>query len=93
MTVFRSKPLLAMRYQVDLIAPPPVAAAAEAAYQRLREIRETIVTTSLNVRTSHSADRGSAEWEAVHNPYINAIGNLRTAMRQDVQGSYIIPVE
>lgn len=86
MSVFRSKSLLAHRYQAALVAPPEVAHAAEGAYQKLRNIREAIVTTNLTVGTPKWATNGSTEWQAVHQPYWEAIEGLRAAMRDDIQG-------
>jgi len=51
-------------------------------------MREAIRTTALTVGNpgpSGEEDRGSAEWQAVHLPYIEAINALRTVMRADVQ--------
>lgn len=84
---FRSKSILAHRYQVSLVASPAVAEAAETAYARLRDIREALATTALEVGTRSSSSEGSTEWKAVHHPYSDAIGKLRQTMQQEVAGS------
>lgn len=84
---FRSNSILAHRYQVSLVASPAVAEAAETAYARLRDVREALVTTSLEVGTHSSSFEGSPKWTAVHHPYTDAIGKLRQSMQQEIAGS------
>jgi hypothetical protein len=76
-----SHSLLALRYEIELVAPLPVATAADAAYRALRAMSNVIGTTEVTVAASH---RGSAEWEEVHRPYSDAMDALRSAMRADV---------
>lgn len=86
-STFRSKSLLASLYQVVLVAPPPIAEAADDTYRKLRAIREAISTESLAVSTPGSEMRGSDNWEAVHGSYDKAIAALRAAMQADVQNA------
>ncbi|MGP3969283.1 hypothetical protein [Streptomyces sp. 6N223] len=78
---WRSHSLLALKYEIELVAPPPVAAASDTAYRALRAMRNVMGTTEVTVAASH---RGSAEWEEVHRPYSDAMAALRSAMRADV---------
>jgi hypothetical protein len=79
-TAWRKYSLLALRYEVQLVAPESVAKTADAAYRSLRNMRDAIRATKLSVGTP-----GSPEWEAVHLPYIKAIDTLRSAMHADIQ--------
>jgi hypothetical protein len=78
---WRKYSLLALRYEVDLLAPRSVVEAAESTYRHLRNIRNVLGTTALQVGSP-----GSPEWEAAHRPYVEAIDNLRGSMRADIQG-------
>ncbi|MGH3522021.1 MAG: hypothetical protein ACRDU4_04130 [Mycobacterium sp.] len=79
-TTWRKYSLLALRYEVELVAPESVAATANAAYKTLRDMRNAIGTAELSVGFPRSP-----EWEAIHRPYINAIDALRSSMRTDIQ--------
>jgi hypothetical protein len=83
-TAWRQYSLLALRYEVELVAPKSVTKTADAAYRTLRNMRDAINRTKLVVGTP-----GSPEWEAVHLPYINAIDTLRSNMRADIQRGLI----
>lgn len=84
---FRSKAILSLRYQVGLVASPEVADAAETTYGKLRDIREALVTKTLDVGTRNSATAGSDGWQAVHTPYTDAVVNLRGAMQKEIRAS------
>ena len=77
---WRKYSLLALRYEVELIAPKSVTETANAAYKTLRDMRNAIGTAELSVGFPRSP-----EWEAVHRPYVDAIDTLRSSMRADVQ--------
>ncbi len=81
-TLFRSQSLLAHRYQVELVASPAVAQSADKTYARLRDMRDAVAAHRLTV-----GHPGSAEWEKVHVPYMDAFTELRSLMRIDVQGA------
>jgi hypothetical protein len=85
--VWRKYSVLALKYEVQLVASRVVAEAADATYSRLRVMRNAIRTTNLIVGSPGNLDDdpGSDEWVAVHVPYINAIEDLRRAMRADIQ--------
>ncbi|MFI9809797.1 hypothetical protein ACIHEJ_36665 [Streptomyces sp. NPDC052301] len=85
---WRGHSLLALNYEIALVAPSPVAAAAETAYRALREVRNlmgtTVVTVSGSGPEGGDPDPGAAAWQGVHRPYADALAALRTAMRADV---------
>ncbi len=83
-TAWRKYSLLALRYEVELVAPESVSKTADAAYRTLRNMRNAINTTKLRVGTP-----GSPEWEEVHLPYIQAIDTLRSIMRADIHQGLI----
>jgi hypothetical protein len=84
---WRGHSLLPLRYEVELVAPEAVSEVAADTYRCLRAMRNAIRTTELTVSNAGRAGgvEGSAEWEAVHRPYIEAIADLRTVMRSDIQ--------
>ncbi|MEU0805403.1 hypothetical protein [Streptomyces sp. NPDC005970] len=90
---WRSHSLLSLNYEITLVAPTPVADAADTAYRSLRAMRNVIATTEVtigNPGTPQNNAPGAAEWQRVHRTYIDALAALRSAMRADVgngQGS------
>ncbi|MEV0252378.1 hypothetical protein AB0H76_37720 [Nocardia sp. NPDC050712] len=80
---FRSQNLVAALLELELVAPEAVCGTAQAAYQKLRNIRETLATTSLTVGGPNG---GSQEWHAVHEPFRQALHALKVAMRQELGG-------
>ncbi|WP_159050371.1 hypothetical protein [Streptomyces cellostaticus] len=88
--VWRSHSLLALNYEITLVAPTPVATTADTAYRALRGMRNVIGTAEVNVSNpgvSEGNDPGSAEWQGVHRAYVDALAALRSAMRADVGNS------
>jgi gas vesicle protein len=85
MSTFRSKSLLAHRYQAALVAPPDVTRAIEKTYEKLRRVREALITETLTVGKWNWETNGSSEWVEVHQPYGQAVEDLRAAMRDDIQ--------
>jgi hypothetical protein len=77
---WRQHSLPAKTYYVTLVAPPNVADAAEDAFNRLKDIRESLGSQSIAVHNSSA-------WDAIHEPCIHAVTRLRQAMRSDVTGS------
>lgn len=86
MSNFRSKSLLAHRYHAALVAPPTVTHAVENAYDKLRHVREALITETLTVGKWNWGTSSSSEWLDVHQPYGQAVEDLRAAMREDIQG-------
>ncbi|MEV6840451.1 hypothetical protein AB0N17_39195 [Streptomyces sp. NPDC051133] len=93
---WRGHSLLALNYEIALVAPPPVAAAAETAYRALREIRNLIGTAAVTISgpgpgpEGDDPGPGASAWRDAHLPYADALAALRSAMRADVgsgQGS------
>lgn len=81
MSAWQAYSVLARRYDVVLVAPDHIAKAASSTFDRLLDIRDAITTTAMTV-----GEPGSPAWEAVHLPYIAAIVELRSLMRDDVRG-------
>jgi hypothetical protein len=81
---FRSKSLLARRYEIGLVGPASVATAAEAAYQRLRAVAVAIATTPVAVSVIRDGRPDNPEWNTLHQPYADAIAELRTVMKRDM---------
>ena len=81
---FRSKSLLARRYEIGLVGPASVATAAEVAYQRLRAVAVAIATTPVTVSVVRGSLADNPEWEALHRPYADAIAELRAVMKRDM---------
>ncbi|MEV6280931.1 hypothetical protein [Nocardia sp. NPDC051832] len=84
---FRSHHLVAALLELELVAPHEVRESAQHTYERLRDIRETLATTTLTVG---GPNNGSPEWHAVHQPFRSALERLKTAMRQEL-GAAAIP--
>ncbi|MEV0466063.1 hypothetical protein [Nocardia tengchongensis] len=78
---FRSYSLVAVGYEVDLVASRAVREDAADAYRKLREIREALIETQLTVGR---APAGSPEWHAVHAPFLRALDRLRHTMRHEL---------
>lgn len=77
---FRSHQLVAAMYELELIAPKVVCDHARPAYERLRDIRETLIAQAVVVGP---AGAGSPEWRAVHEPFLKALAQLSAAMRAE----------
>ncbi|MFI8532830.1 hypothetical protein ACIGMX_21640 [Streptomyces aquilus] len=75
---FRSRHVMAARYELFLVAPPGVYKAAHDAYDRLRAMRVAIATTNVVISDD------SADWQAIHVPYDDAFRRLRVAMRESL---------
>lgn len=75
---FRSNHLVAVIYELELVAPQAVCDDAWSAYERLRDIREALIAHSVVVER---AGAGSPEWRAVHEPFLAALKQLRASMR------------
>ncbi|MFC8517652.1 hypothetical protein [Streptomyces sp. NPDC057257] len=75
---FRSRHVMAARYELYLVAPSSVYSAAHEAYDRLRAMRVAIATTDVVVSDD------SADWQAIHVPYDDAFRQLRVAMRESL---------
>ncbi|MEU5614332.1 hypothetical protein AB0H03_37515 [Streptomyces sparsogenes] len=86
---WRGHSLLALNYEIALVAPPPVADAADTAYRALRAMRNVIGTTEVTLGRRGAPEgggAGAAEWDGAHREYIEAVAALRSAMRADVGG-------
>ncbi|UQA96963.1 hypothetical protein [Streptomyces halobius] len=84
---WRSHSLLALNYEIALVAPTPVASAADTAYGALRAMRNVIGTTEVtvsNLGRPEDNNPGSAEWQGAHRVYIHALAALRSTMRADI---------
>lgn len=75
---FRSHQLVAAIYELELVAPKAVCDDAWSAYEKLRDIRERLVTHRVVVGGTGG---GSPEWQAVHQPFLVALEQLRAGMR------------
>ena len=75
---FRSHQLVAAIYELELVAPKAVCDSAWSAYERLRNIRELLITHSVVIGGTGG---GSPEWQAVHEPFLVSLGQLRAGMR------------
>ncbi|MFI5886465.1 hypothetical protein [Streptomyces sp. NPDC051554] len=75
---FRSRHVMAARYELFLVAPPSVYSAAHEAYDRLRAMRVAIATTNIVVGDD------SPDWQAIHIPYDDAFRRLRVVMRESL---------
>ncbi|MFE2471357.1 hypothetical protein [Streptomyces mirabilis] len=75
---FRSRHVMAARYELFLVAPPGVYSAAHEAYDRLRAMRVAIATTDVVVADD------SPDWQAIHIPYDDAFRRLRVVMRESL---------
>ena len=82
--LFRPESLLALCYQVGLVASQAVAEGADKAYLRLRDIRDAAATQPLEVGYP-----GSEEWQSAHRPYAEAVKDLRVLTRNKIQGRII----
>lgn len=82
--LFRSESLLALCYQVGLVASQAVAEGADKAYLRLRDIRDAAATQPLEVGYP-----GSEEWQSAHRPYAEVVKDLRVLTRNEIQGRII----
>ncbi|MFE3052563.1 hypothetical protein [Nocardia sp. NPDC059239] len=78
---FRSNQLVAALYELELVAPKTVGDAAGVVYKALKAIREALVTQSLTVGGQGT---GSADWIAVHEPFLTALQELRDVMRREL---------
>jgi hypothetical protein len=84
---WRSHSLLALRYEIELVAPARVAGAAQDAYKCLRAARNVIGNTEVTVKnpcTPDDSNPRSAAWQRVQVPYIDAVTALRSVMRADM---------
>ncbi|WP_433666480.1 hypothetical protein ACQP06_22615 [Nocardia sp. CA-136227] len=78
---FRSFSLVAVGYELDLVAARAVREDAAEAYRKLRDIREALIETSMTVGRRPA---GSPEWHAVHEPFLRALDRLRQTMRHEL---------
>ncbi|MGI3226533.1 hypothetical protein ACRJ4B_24475 [Streptomyces sp. GTA36] len=75
---FRSRHVMAARYELFLVASPSVYSAAHEAYDRLRDMRVAIATTNVVIADD------SPDWQAIHTPYDDAFRRLRVVMRESL---------
>ncbi|MFI9507920.1 hypothetical protein [Nocardia sp. NPDC052566] len=78
---FRSHALVAALHELELVASKAVREDGQAVYGKLRDIREALTTATMVVGRSPA---GSAEWHAVHQPFLDALERLRNTMRRDL---------
>ncbi|MDX3228314.1 hypothetical protein [Streptomyces sp. ME19-01-6] len=87
---WRSHSLLSLNYEIALVAPPPVADAADTAYRSLRAMRNVLGAAEVTIGSPGAPEDnapGTAEWRGVHRAYIDAMTALRSAMRADIGNS------
>ncbi|WP_333762302.1 hypothetical protein [Streptomyces sp. IBSBF 2390] len=83
---WRGHSLLALHYEVGLVAPPPVTGAADTAYRALRAARNALGAAGSAAGGSGTPDGhpGPAGPHDVRGGYVDALAALRAAMRADV---------
>ncbi|PKW07782.1 hypothetical protein SAMN05428944_5139 [Streptomyces sp. 1222.5] len=83
---WRGHSLLALHYEIGLVAPPPVTGAADTAYRALRAARNALVAAGATAGDSGTPDGHPrpAGPRDVRGGYIDALAALRAAMRADV---------
>ncbi|QKW07926.1 hypothetical protein HUT18_17560 [Streptomyces sp. NA04227] len=88
---WRSHALLALKYEIQLVAPAPVSEAAEQTYRRLRELRNAVGTQNLATRTS-ALDTTSGP-DTTPSPDTTSVPAPRSEAWQTVHTPYVDALE